>query len=334
MRNRVLVGVVLIATTRLAMATPWGERCKARLAKVTPALTSIGKVTIAIAPAPASKQRSGQLKDTDAFGALSVRIAAGARTYTATIGADHSGHRYRGRRGLESTRFEVWHSPYEDSENGAPPDVAAQPVREEFHHAVDVGVVRAELRVDVAGVKPKRPTPPATDDQSPPGPRPVLDGLDGVDRIPTYTGDDQKFAAALRPVLEACWTDVLPDEADESLAWTTTCLRDLTTAQAALVKLDPIFTTGTCAREPFASSCGHDGAEPKWNALTSTGGGEAKAKLAWTDDGDRRTSYAADTGLIWSSAQLTTAQFALLRAAFARPLERCAKLLRTNMYVP
>lgn len=321
--------LVVTARSSVAAATPWGDRCKARLAKVAPSLKSLGKATITIAPPPAArKPGSNEFKDLDPIGELSLVITAGNHTFTVTIGSDHSGHRYRGRRGIEEKRYEEWHSPYVDSLNGNPPDDSEQPMLEELHHHLDGGVVRAELRVDVAVPESKRKARPvpSTANQHAQGPLPP--------GAPTYTGKDKLFADTLRPVLEACWTDVLPDEADESLAWTTKCLAELSLADAALVKLDPIFKNGTCARERFGASCGNvKGAEPTWNAMTSLVGG-AKPKLVWIDEGNNRTSYADGGALIWSSDQLRSAQFAELLAAFKTPLEHCSQLLRTNMYGP
>jgi hypothetical protein len=313
---RGLVVLVLLAASSQAAATPWGDRCKARLAKAAPALGAIGKATITIAPAPAPKTGAYDFKDLDRIGELTLVIRAGDRTYTATVGTDRSRHRHRPRAGLESKRYEEWHSPYVDPLDGDPPDPAEQPMLEEFHHRIAVGVIRGELRVDVAVPATKR-TPAKR------GPR---------FGTPTYTGSDKLFADTLRPVLAACWNDVRPDEADPSLAWTTTCLGDLKTAHAALVKLDPVFGNGTCAREPFTASCGNvHGAEPKWNAMLSLAGGKHPT-LAWTGDGANRKRYADGGALIWGSAKMTAAQFTRLFAAFEQPLARCWQLLRTNMY--
>ncbi len=315
MRSVVLVAMVvgLVATSKGAGATPWGKRCKARLAKAAVRVKAIGRANITIAPPP--KPRADKRADLDAFGQVSFAIVAGDHTFTASIGSDHSGHRYRGRRGIHSKRYEEWHSPYTDSLNGDPPNRAEQPMLEEFHHRVAVGVIRAELRIDVA-VKGKRHRAP------------------GSRSRPAYTGQQKLFADTLRPVLAACWADVSPDEADPSLAWTTKCLTDLSRAHAALVKRDPIFGNGTCAREPFDVSCGHvDGAEPTWNALTTLAGGPV-SRPTWTVDGAKRRSYANGGALIWGSAKLTTGQFAELSSAFEKPLERCWKLLRKNMYLP
>jgi len=321
MRNAafVVVVVALVGLSSPAGATPWGDRCKARLAKAAVRVKSIGRATITIAPAPPSPGPN-QLAKLDSFGQVSFVIAAGDRTFAASIGTDHSGHRYRGRFGIESKRYEAWHSPYLDSLNGDPPDRSEQPMLEELHHRVAVGVIRAELRVDVTTSTPRR--------------RPRARGSWNPMQPPAYTGREKLFADTLRPVLEACWTDVSPDEADPSLAWTTKCLADLARAHAALVKRDPVFRNGTCTREPFDVSCGHvDGAEPTWNALTTLAGGPASSRT-WTVEGPRRRSYAGGGALIWGSAKLTTAQFGELAQAFEKPLERCWQRLRKNMYVP
>jgi hypothetical protein len=314
-----LVLLVLAATSRLAAATPWGDRCKARLAKAAPALSAIGKATITIAPPPAPKTGPSDLKNLDAFGEVSLVIKAGERTFTATIGSDHSRHRHRSPRGLVSKRYEEWHSPYVDSLDGDRPDETKQPMFEEFHHRLVVGgTIRAELRVDVVV--------PATK-QKPPNRNPPT-------KTPTFPGHNKLFADTLRPVFIACWSDVLPDEADVSRVWTTKCLADLAAAHAALVKLDPMFKNGTCAREMFGASCGNvKGAEPTWNAMTSLAGG-GKPKLVWMPDGNNRKSYAGGGALIWGSDKMAAAQYAMLFAAFEKPLERCSQLLRTNMYNP
>jgi hypothetical protein len=111
-------------------------------------------------------------------------------------------------------------------------------------------------------------------------------------------------------------------------------LKILMKAHAALVKADPVFKNGACKREQFGASCGNvNGAEPKWNALTSLAGGK-NPKLVWLAEGVRRKSYAGGRALIWSSDQLALPQVMALFAAFEKPLERCAQLLRDNMYGP
>jgi hypothetical protein len=310
-----LVLLVLVATPAVA-ATPWGERCKARLAKAAPSLRAIGNATITIAPPPAPKTGAYEFKDLDALGEVSLVIQAGDRTFTATVGSDRSRHRHRAGRGLETKRYEEWHSPYVDSLDGEPPVEAAQPMLEEFHHRLPGTIARAELRVDVV-VPPARRSPPIK--RAPPS--------------TAYTGHHKRFADTLRPVLEACWTDVLPEEADPSIGWTTTCLAELSVAHAALVKVDPVFKNGACAREQFGASCGNvKGPQPTWNAMTSLAGGR-NPKLAWIPDGTHRKSYADGGALIWGSVNhMTVAQYNALFAAFEKPLERCTQLLRANMY--
>lgn len=313
-----LLLLVLAGTPSLAVATPWGDRCKAKLANALPRLATIGKATITIAPPPAPKTGAYDFKDLDALGEVSLVIQAGDRTFTATVGSDRSRHRHRPHRGLEPKRYEEWHSPYVDSLDGDPPVETAQPMLEEFHHRLAGTVTRAELRIDVVVPAAKR-TPPTR--------RPPIDP-------PTYTGHARLFADTLRPVLAACWTDVRPDEADVSLAWTTGCLAELSGAHAALVKVEPVFKNGTCARVQFGASCGNvNGPEPTWNALTSLAGGR-KPKLAWIAEGTHRKSYAEGGALIWGSAKLSAAQARALFAAFEKPLERCSQRLRDNMYGP
>ena len=313
---RLAVILVIVIASRTAAATPWGERCKARLAKAAPALRSIGTPAIVIAPPPTPKTGPYDFKDLDALGEVSLVIKVGERTYTATVGSDRSGHRHRRVRGLESKRYEEWHSPYVDSLDGDPPGLDQQPMLEEFHHRLTGAIARGELRIDVAVPAAKR--------------RPGK----GSPVPAAYTGKDKLFADTLRPVLEACWTDVLPDEADTSLAWTTKCLGELSAAHAALIKTAPIFKNGSCAREQFGASCGNvKGAEPTWNALTSLAGG-GKPKLVWRREGDRRRSYADGGALIWASDKLSVADYAALAAAFEKPLERCSQLLRDNLYPP
>lgn len=85
------------------------------------------------------------------FGTLTLTVG---KKLIASVGDDDSGHRYRPMKGLYEKRYDQWHSPYDDSENGNPVERGFD---EELHHRLAVGVLLGRLRGDgalAATVKP------------------------------------------------------------------------------------------------------------------------------------------------------------------------------------
>jgi hypothetical protein len=121
----------VFAGTRDARGAPatWASRCRVQFAKASRALGKLGPVQVTVSPSDPKRP----------FGEVTLIINAPGGRMTASAGADRSGKRYRGRRGIESKRYEEWHSPYWDSKNGDPPATSVRSIHEELHHLMAVG---------------------------------------------------------------------------------------------------------------------------------------------------------------------------------------------------
>jgi hypothetical protein len=223
----------------------WIARCAQRLAALN------GEVVV----------RAGSPKapfgDVNRFGQVTVtlgKLSAGA-------GDDTSGHRYRGKYGIEEKRYDSgWHSPFLDSENGEP----KRELYEETHHRIAVGVLRGVVRGpdDAAG---------------------------------------KAFAAKVKPIIDACLADVTPLEADPSLVWTPGCADGLQRAFDGLKRAEPVFAVGTCRRKPYEGACQFvEGSGIRFNASTMLSSRDEPLEWRIESSDPRRAFYGGNA-MMWTA---------------------------------
>lgn len=286
---------------RTATTPTWSKRCEARLTALgagpglAPSIGSAGKAKVVIsAPTPA-----GPFGERGRFGRVTLQLATRAGAWTASVGDDAGRRKHRpdqpgGKEaGIVARQFGGWHAAVVDTTDEAP---APETLRDELHARLPVGVLTAEVRAQ-GGTEAAR----------------------------------LAFEAAVAPTLEACIADVLPDEGDPSLGWTTTCLAQLGGAFIAATARAPGLAAGSCRRGPFQASCGLvQGRELTFNALLLVAGerprGAKMPPAEWTmERGDPRRLNYADTALIWAH-QASEDEWQALRDAFKAPLAACAAL--------
>lgn len=275
------------ASAQAAPPPPWGARCEARIRALLPRLVPLGKATIVTKAGVVA----GTLGGRDRFGAVTLKVARKAgETWIASVGDDHSGRRHRDPVGLHEKRFEVWHSAYEDALDG---ELTPGEVRDELHHRLPVGVLRAEVR-----------------------------GTAAASAAASEAGL-VAFRAAVTPVLEACLADILPLEGDPSLAWTTECLATLGGGYVVAAALAPRLAGGRCRHAPYEAACGRLNGRPSYNALLLLGGSPADARATWTPDArDAQRQRLGDSAMIWAH-QASDDEWSALRTAFEAPLAGC-----------
>jgi hypothetical protein len=132
----------------------------------------------------------------------------------ARVEVDHSGPRYRGGRGIYDKQYGSWHAPLVDSvpaDDGLGLAFHDRPLLldEEFHHRTPVGDLRGEVSVDRAS--------------------------------PDIAA---RFAAVMKPAVEACFADLRPEDLDPSLRWRKPCEVEIRRAAQQLVARDPAFSVG------------------------------------------------------------------------------------------
>ncbi len=275
------------ASAKATPPPPWGARCEARIRALLPRLAPLGKATLVTKAGVVA----GPLGGRDRFGTVTLKVARKAGgTWVASVGDDHSGRRHRDPVGLHEKRYEVWHSAHDDALDGDP---TPGEVRDELHHRVAVGVLRAEVR-----------------------------GARGTTATPSEA-DLGAFQAAVTPALEACLADVLPLEGDPSLGWTTECLAMLGGGYVFAAALAPRLAGGRCRRAPYEAACGRLDGRPTFNALLLLGGSPADARATWTSDArDAQRLRLGDSAMIWAH-QASDAEWSALRTAFEAPLAAC-----------